>query len=365
MSDTVELADAAETIEPEVVSFDFDTSDLEARWETRMETMARELRNQIANMIPGAEPAPSITLNEAQTAMLRMVAANPAESRALADVIGTAPGNASGLIHDALATELLGILNATRPFLSAAGSYPWQDAGYGVEFPRIVQHTLVGPRGAEKTEIPTREFTVDVVRFAKQWFAGGVDIAMELILSSTPDALESVLADMRDQYAIATETAFVDAVETAATVGGATLPTTDWATFAAAVIATSSEIRQATGQPGNRLALTTATWQAVVGLLNPGSPASLPGPGAPDFTAESVDLRGLTVFHSPDSSADVQFNTKSLRVSEMPPLSVTANNVALMGRDVGILGGMIPIPAYPAGIVKYTALGMTAAKAAK
>jgi hypothetical protein len=194
-----------------------------------------------------------------------------------------------------------------------------------------------------------------------EWFAGGVDVALELIAQSDPSVLEVVTSDLMDQYANATETEFVADTEAAATVGGAVLPTADWGAFSAAVIATSAEIRAATGVPGDRLALTTASWQAVVGLLNPSQPSISFGAG-PDFTAESVNVGGVTAFHSPASAADVQFNEKSLRKSENPPETVTSNNVALMGRDIGILGATIHLPLYPAGIVKYTALAARAAK---
>ena len=85
-----------------------------------------------------------------------------------------------------------------------------------------------------------------------------------------------------------TEAEFAVDTIAAATAGGAALPTATWAAFAAAVIGESAEIRAATGAPGDRLGLTTASWMAIVGLLNPSAPAVLPSAGAPDFTAESL-----------------------------------------------------------------------------
>jgi hypothetical protein len=108
----------------------------------------------------------------------------------------------------------------------------------------------------------------------------------------------------------------------------------------------------ATGAPGDRLALTTASWQSLVGLLNPSQPSVSFGSG-PDFAAESVNVGGITAFHSPYSTVDLLFNTRALRKSERPPLTVTATNVALMGRDIGILGATIALPLYPLGILKF------------
>jgi hypothetical protein len=86
--------------------------------------------------------------------------------------------------------------------------------------------------------------------------------------------------------------------------------------------------------------------------LNPSQPSISFGAG-PDFTAESLNVGGVAVFHSPYSTVDVQFNTTALRKAEQPPMTVTATNVALMGRDIGILGATIFLPLYPAGILKH------------
>ena len=326
--------------------------------ESRMEELAieqREMRNHLANIVgvPAPVEAP-MSLHAAFAQLLIMVAEHPAENRALADVIGTAPGNASGLIRDQMVSELLGILNSNRPLFSAAGSVGFPSSGYGLAFPQITQHTLVAKRGAEKTAIPSRELIVGGVTYPMEWFAGGVDVALELISQSDPSVVEVVVSDLLDQYAQATELEFsVDAVA-AATVGGAVLDYTDWSTWVAGVVTTSREIRTATGQPGNLLALTDASWLALVQLLNPDQPSISFGAG-PDFTAESVSVGGITAFNAPYLTADLQFNAKALRKSERPPETVTATNVALMGRDIGILGATIAIPAYPAGIIKHTA----------
>ena len=37
-----------------------------------------------------------------------------------------------------------------------------------------------------------------------------------------------------------------------------------------------------------------------------------------------------------------------------PPEQVSSTNVALMGRDVGIIGATIALPLYPTGIHKFT-----------
>ena len=219
-------------------------------------------------------------------------------------------------------------------------------SGYGIAFPKITQHTQVAKRTVEKAEAATRELLVTSGSYTMEWFAGAVDVSLELISQSDPSVVEVVSSNLMDQYAIVTEAEFATDTVAAATAGGAALPTSTWAAFSAALIGESAEIRAATGVPGDRLALTTASWMAVVGLLNPSQPSISFGAG-PDFTAESFSVGGIAVFHAPALARDVLFNTKSLRKAERPPDTVSSTNVALMGRDLGIIGATIALPLVP------------------
>ena len=342
-----------EEITEEVQTETFDLTPINARMEEHTLEL-REVRNQIANIITGAPVAePPMSLHAALGAVLKMVADDPGQNRALADVIGTSPGNASGLIRDAWNTELIGQLNTLRPLFSAAGTVQFPSAGYGIAFPKITTHTQVAKRTAEKAEAATREAIIAAVTFPMEWFAGAVDVSLELISQSDPSVREVIASDLLDQYAVVTEAEFAVDVIAAATAGGAALPTATWAAFAAAVIGESAEIRAATGSPGDRLGLTTASWMAIVGLLNPSAPAVLPGAG-PDFTQEAFNVNGISVFHAPALASDVLFNQKSLRKAERPPETVSSTNVALMGQDIGVIGATIALPLYPTGIHKFT-----------
>ena len=332
----------------------FDLAPIEARMDEHTAEI-REIRNEIGNYFAGAPSVtPPMTLHRAFATILRMVADDPGQNRALADVIGTSPGNASGLIRDAWNTELIGYVNALRPLFSAAGTAQFPSAGYGIAYPKVTTHSQVAKRTAEKAEAATRELIVSSVTFPMEWFAGALDISLELISQSDPSVLEVVASDLMDQYAVVTEAEFATDVIAAATAGGAVLPTATWAAFSAALIGESAEIRTATGAPGDRLGLTTASWMAVVGSLNPSQPSISFGAG-PDFTAESFSVGGIAVFHAPALASDVLFNQKSLRKAEKPPEQVSSTNVALMGRDVGIIGSTICLPLYPTGIHKFTA----------
>jgi HK97 family phage major capsid protein len=324
--------------------------------EARAEAQGRELaeiRTQLG-MITGDKPGAVISATDAIGTALQMVADNPSQTRALADVIGTGTGNAEGLVYNQFVSELLGGIERLRPLFSAAGTVAFPTTGYGLTFPRRTQSTLVAKRTGEKTEAASRELTITQGEYLTEWFAGAVDVSFELIAQSDPSVLEVIGQDLLDQYALATETEFAADTVAAATAQGAVLPVATWGALIAAVMTTSQDIRTATGRAGDRLALTTASWQAVLSLLNPSAPAALPG-SAPGLTSDSVNVGGVLTFHAPTITADVQFNEVALRKAEKPPFEVSANNPALMGRDIGIIGATIFLPLHPAGIIKYTA----------
>ncbi len=309
-------------------------------------------------MLTTLEPAPAPV--DVRTAFELAVVdySKTRQVRALADVLSS--GNA-GVLPAQWASEVVAYLDVRRNLFSNTGSVGFPAAGTGLTFPKITQHTAVDARGTEKTEVPTQALTTDTDTYPIAWFAGAVDIALELISQSDPALLSIVVQDLFDQYAIKTEGALATNVETVAQVGGATLPVDTYANFIAAVIDTSADIRAASGVPGDMLALTTASWKAVLGLVDGDSRRVLATSGATNadgsanFVSEQVNIGGINVFHSPASSADVQYNTKSLRTAEKPPIQLSTDNVALMGKDVGILGGFITLPIYATGIVKYTA----------
>jgi hypothetical protein len=107
--------------------------------------------------------------------------------------------------------------------------------------------------------------------------------------------------------------------------------------------------------------LTTASWQALIGLMDAeGRRIFAPvgasnADGSASLLARSINVGGISCIHNPRSAEDVQTNTKSARVGEKPPVTLTSDNVALMGRDLGVLGAMLFVPAYPAGILTYAA----------
>lgn len=321
--------------------------------------------DQLEARMSAPPPAPARTLSVREALGLQLADAKKGKLRALADVISS--GN-SGVLPQAWSSEVRNTLDGQRYMFPRVGSVPFPAAGFSLAVPKVLTHTTVGPRGAEKTEIPSSALTTGQDFYTATWYAGGVDIALELVLQSDPAILAVVVDDLLSAYAIVTDTALTRALETRATPAGSTLDTTSYGAFAADIVTTGEQIRAATGAFGDMLSVTTASWKKIIGFVDTqgrrilATGGAVNSDGSAQLTAGSVDVGGITVFHNPRAAEDMQYNTKSARVAEKPPLQVSSDNVALMGRDFGILGAFIDLPLYPAGIVVHSATTRAAKK---
>ena len=154
----------------------------------------REVRNQIANIIAGAPAVvPPMTLHAAFATILKMVADDPGQNRALADVIGTSPGNASGLIRDAWNTELIGYVERSPPSVQCSR---YCRVPVVRVWDRLPEDHHPHPGGEDgplrKRKRRPGKLIVASVTFTMEWFAGAVDVSLELISQSDPSVLEVV-----------------------------------------------------------------------------------------------------------------------------------------------------------------------------
>lgn len=298
------------------------------------------------------------------------------QTRALADITGgevqagdSSPADdLSGLVvEEFLASQLVNVLDRRRPLFASLGSFPMPRSGYA-QIPTVTQHTLVEGRGAQKSEIPSRAMITTNASYVARWLAGGVDIALELILTAELPVLELVWNDLLGQYALATEHDATDGIVPQIEAGGlgftyatsGALDTSSYAAFIADVEAQVDVIDDATGMPPDRLAVTRAQWSALVAMVDANDRRLFSTIGATNadaqvgLTARSFSLPGgIEVFKVKGLTQALLFNTESIRVADSGPQRVEATNVALMGRDLGILGRTMLIPRIPGGVVVF------------
>jgi hypothetical protein len=292
----------AETIEAAVVDL--------APLQTRLDQIE-------ARMIERAPALPAPRLNVRETLVRQLQdAVQHRQMRALADVLSS--GNA-GLLPPVWASDVLGYIDSTRYLFPRTGTVGFPATGSSINFPRITQNTLVAARGTEKTAIPSRALTSTPSPYTATWYAGGDDIALELIEQSSPEVMSIVVQNLYAQYATVTDKAMTLAAETAATAVGAVLDFTTYKTFVTQIVTTSETIRGITGQPGDRLSLTPASWGKLVSLADStgrrilsdsgGSNAD----GSVNLVTPFVDVGGIQCFMNPNALEDMQYNESALR----------------------------------------------------
>ncbi len=321
--------------------------------------------DQIEARMVAPAPVPPRVLQVREAFALQLAdAVQTGKARALADVLSS--GNA-GILPPQWSSEVRNAFDSTRYLIPRLGSVAFPSAGYTLTVPKVLQNTTVAARGTEKTEVPSRAFTTGTDTFTAKWFAGAVDIAMELVMQSDPAIQGLIVQNLFEQYGAATDADATTSLNGAGTATGAVLDFSSYKNFVGQIFTTSEAIRSATGEPGNLLQLKPASWASLIGMVDADGRRILATGGATNsdgsanLVAQSVDVGGILCFLNPRTTTDVQFNAKSARIAEKPPLQLT------MGRDIGVLGATIWLPFFTTGIKRHavtTAADRAAAKAA-
>lgn len=281
---------------------------------------------------------------------------------ALADVIGDlGSADASGLQPDYYwPGGLQQNIDRRRPLFAAGGMAEFPTYGNTLASARVTQEVAVGSGTAQKAEVASQALQVIPTSFPIVWHKGAVDVAMELELMSSPDVRRVIRDSFWRQYAIATNTDAYAKLSAVATPTGAALDTSSYGAFVAQIIDTSNLIEDATGLPGNFLAVTPAEWGAILALTDGddrrqfavNSPSN--ADGAANLTVRSINIAGVNVFRDYSTTVATQFNQESFRKAERNPIEVAVTNVAKMGTDRGIIGASV-IVHWAAGIYDYAA----------
>lgn len=284
----------------------------------------------------------------------------PITNNALEDVIGDlGSADASGIVPDEYwAGGLQHLVDRRRPLFATAGAAPFPSSGNNLTLPKVTQEVAVAPHSAEKAAVASQALQAVTQSYPLVWFAGAVDISLEIISQSDPSVLQVVASSMLTQYAGQVELDATTKVQAAGTHTGAALDTASYAAFVADLITTSDLIEDATGQPGDICGVTSAQWIAILSLMDGGdrrqfamiNPQNADGSGS--LTTRGIDVGGIFVYRAPQALTALQYNQMSYKAGEKSPLQVSVLNVELMGQDTGVLGATVNVT-WPEGIYTY------------
>lgn len=323
------------------------------------------LESRMTATLQVTEPVPPLDVRDAFTRLVIEHGRSP-HVRALADMVSA--GN-PGLTSTARTSkDVLDLFDATRYFVSRVASMDFPESGITHTLPKKTQRSTVGAGTGEKKEAPSRAITTGVDTFTGEWYKGALDIGYELIRTSSPGAVALAVEDMLEEAAAHSEAVFVAAVEAAATATGAPINFTSYAAFIASIRGAVRSIRAATRNVSPQFALTSDSWDKLLTFVDTSDRrqfatiGSSNADGSANLDSVVMTVGGITFFESPESTVDVGFNSVSLKKAELAPLTIAADNVALIGRDIGVLGNIMAIPRVPAGIKKFAAAAAAASK---
>ena len=321
---------------------------------------------QLAEVAEAAAPTDTTAVFDGITAShLEDAIRGAVETRAdfaLADVVGDLGSNdASGLNPDFYWAEgLQQEARVFRPLFTNAGTGPFPSYGLNLTSAKVTQDVAVAARTAQKAEAASQALHVDPITFPVVFFAGAVEVALELISQSSPNVLGVLRRSMLKQYAAATEADIVAKALAGATATGAALRTDTYANFITDIMTGAETVRVATGMPGNYVAVTSAEWIAINALVDgDGRRQFAPiGPmnadGTSTLLSEGMNIAGINVFKTPAAANAFQFNQDSLVKHEKAAETIQVTNVSNIGLDIAIWGGTV-ISFWNEGLLKYTA----------
>jgi HK97 family phage prohead protease len=282
-------------------------------------------------------------------------------ARALVDQVTT---DNPGVIPPAFLADVRGIIAATRPAVDAfGGAASLGDSGMTLTWPYYAGDltTLVAKQAAEKTEIHSVKVSILEGSTPIATYAGGSDIAWQLIKRSRPAYLEAYGRIMLAGWALTTEADFEAALLAGATgsVPFAPLTATD-AEIRAAFFAASAAVKTATGRPATVALASPDVFGRLGGILTPPAYGTANQTGTAQASTLSVNVSGLEVTEAPFFPADTILfgNSSAAAWHEDGPLVATAEDVARLGQNraywsMGATGIFLP-----AGLVTNGAVGL-------
>ncbi len=323
----------------------------------KLEQFEEQARADI--VIPGASADPKSTIDRGEWAQLVVRLATgerlPAEQmRTLDDVITT---DNLGVVPPAYLTELIGVIDPSRPFLSSTRRLPTPSSGTKLIVPVINQRPEVDIQDVEKHDIASQPTKIGTTEFNMVTIAGGGDLSIQLIKRSSPEFLSLWVELLAEQYARVSEDVAVTALADAAGGFGTANPM-DPAdlTLGAAWIASFDAIRRgpdtiwlSTEAVGAFIdAKADTTNQPMYSNINLNATAA---------GGVSGSISGLRAVHVPVLDAHGSFAivgpSSGFAWAEDGTYTLQVDNAAKAGRDVALVGLLWPAPWYPAAFTFY------------
>jgi len=278
-------------------------------------------------------------------------------SMVLADQI---TANNPGVLPPTWLADVAGIIDRGRPAVTAFGG-PGDagDTGMTINWPYYDgdPSVLVNVQATEKTEVTTGRVDIKSANAALKTYAGASDISYQLLKRSSPSYRELYARLLAIAFAIRTDTVF-----SADLLAGGT-PGPSWdgeslASLTAALFDASAAVDDALGSPASIVLAAPDVFRLIGNLegLVPATYGTQNVGGTAQASTLTVAVSGLTITNARNLAAGslIVSGDGAAKWREDGPYPIEAEDVAVLGRDVGIWGMGATTIASPAAVQTIT-----------
>jgi hypothetical protein len=245
-----------------------------------------------------------------------------------------------------------------RAIVDSFGSGALPASGLSIEWPTFDgdYDGFVGEQATQKTEVTSKKVALDIASTTIKTYAGGADIAWQLIRRSDPAFMAIYQRVLAGSYAKVTDTAFGAAITANTKLGHVDLAAdADAETLHAALIEASAKVDDTTGTPATFVLAASDAWLklATTAGLMPNAYGTQNLYGTAMASSLVVNVSGLPVRRAknlPDGTVLVS-NNLTADWLETGPSPAQQDVVAKLGTDFVLWGMGAPRIIIPAGIV--------------
>jgi phage head maturation protease len=282
------------------------------------------------------------------------ISSSDAQYRALEDVITS---DNLGVVPDTfLQNEMIGVIDARRPFMASTRRLPTPSSGTTMHVPVLEQRPTVGLQSEEKAEIDSTPIKVTTADFQAVTIAGGIDISLQLLKLSDPSFLDLAMRLMAEAFALTSEKYALQNLLGADVDDGNSLDP-GAPGLGAAFITTFGQIKS----PPDTIWLSSNAVGAFIDAVSPVTGLPMYSSITANATAGggiTGTVSGLRVVHVPalgNLGADVIVGPSSgFAWAEAGTFTLQVDVPSRAGRDVALVGIDWFAPYYPAAFTVYT-----------
>ncbi len=292
----------------------------------------------------------------AQT-VIRILTGDRVPDMQLRDLAEVITSDNAGVVPPAYLTELIGVIDTSRPFLGSTRRLPTPDSGMQIVVPVITQRPLTGVQVAEKDEVASQKTIIGTTPFDAVSIAGAGDISIQVLKRASRSFLDLWLELLAEAYAIDAEDVAIQALFNATGgVGAGNALNPNNLALGSAFVQSFDAIRR----PPDTIWLSTqAVGEFIDAKASTTNQPLYPGLAASATAAGGITgvISGLRPVHVPTLDAHGSYAivgpSSGFAWAEDGTYTLQVDVPSKAGRDVGLIGMLWPMPWYPAAFSLY------------